>query len=74
MCDELVNLKLTTQVVLDELRKLRSTLDTTERASLPYTARDQLEGYGMLATASLKVLVGFTYGEWQSPGQQQQHR
>lgn len=41
--DELVDLQLAVQVVLNEPRQLRPTLDTTESASLPLATCDKLE-------------------------------
>lgn len=41
--DEFVDLELARHVVVDELGELSATLDTTECASLPYTASDELE-------------------------------
>jgi hypothetical protein len=41
--DELVDLQLTLQIVLYQTGQLRSTLDTTERATLPLPAGDKLE-------------------------------
>jgi hypothetical protein len=43
MRDELVNLELAIHVVSHKPRKLSASLDTTERATLPYTASDELE-------------------------------
>lgn len=44
MTDELVHLQLASQVIVDQIGKLRPTLDATEGATFPYAARDQLEG------------------------------
>jgi len=41
--DELVNLQLAVKVVLDKTGQLRAALDTTESASLPLAASDELE-------------------------------
>ena len=43
MGDELVNLEVAIQVVVNEVGKLGTALDTTEGASLPDTASDKLE-------------------------------
>jgi hypothetical protein len=43
--DELVNLERTAHVVVNEARKLGTTLDSTEGATLPDTTSDKLESY-----------------------------
>lgn len=45
MGDELVHLELAIQVVVDQTRQLCTALDTTESASFPYTASNELECY-----------------------------
>jgi hypothetical protein len=41
--DELVDLELAGHIVVDEVRKLSTSLDTTEGTSLPDTTGDELE-------------------------------
>lgn len=42
--DELVHLQLSGQVIVNQIGKLRATLDATEGATFPYSARHELEG------------------------------
>lgn len=41
--DKLINLQLASHVVVNEVRQLRSSLDTTKRAALPRTAGNKLK-------------------------------
>lgn len=43
MSDEFVDLEVALEVVVYETGELSATLDTTEGATLPYTAGDELE-------------------------------
>ena len=43
MRDELVDLELSVQVVVNEIRQLRAALDAAESAALPGAAGDELE-------------------------------
>ena len=52
MSNELVDLEVTLQVVGHKAGQLAATLDTTESASFPYTASDELEGTGRNFLAS----------------------
>lgn len=45
MGDELVHLELAVQVVVDQTGQLCTALNTTESASFPHTASNELERY-----------------------------
>lgn len=49
MGDELVHLEVAVEVVVHETGKLSATLDTTEGATLPYTAGDELECWRLVS-------------------------
>jgi len=76
--DELVDLELAGHVIVDQVGKLSTALDTTKGAAFPYTAGDELECCIIVSMAFLLCLFvcdgGKTYVVWQSPDQQQRHQ
>jgi len=53
MCDEFINLQFSGHVVVNQIGKLGAPLYTTESATFPYTAGDELECFVILISTFL---------------------
>jgi hypothetical protein len=74
MRNELVHLQLAVHIVGHEIWELCPSLDTSERATLPYTACDELESWRNISVTNHMLIKGFTHVSLRSLVQQQQRQ
>jgi hypothetical protein len=74
MRNELVHLQLAVHIVGHEIWELCPSLDTSERATLPYTACDKLESWRNISVTNRMLIKGFTHVSLRSLVQQQQRQ
>jgi len=74
VCDELVDLEATLEVVINKTGKLSTSLDTTESTTLPATSGDELECWNTVSMITSTCVTKLTHVLWQFLAQQLPHQ